>query len=82
MEPKLSPRDLNKVPACHGRDETPTCEEDAWGGHEKVAQHGCCLLHISEPTRLGMISYAVFCLKKKITRSTTNNDPPHTSTYD
>ena len=24
-----------------------------------------CLLHISEPTRLGMISYAVFCLKKK-----------------
>src|SRR5450756_2774328 len=31
----------------------------------------CCycqnlsLIHISEPTRLGMISYAVFCLKKK-----------------
>ncbi|VTU55684.1 hypothetical protein AMBR_LLDLPDMO_03372 [Lactiplantibacillus plantarum] len=24
---------------------------------------------IHEPTRLGMISYAVFCLKKKITRS-------------
>ena len=24
------------------------------------------LIHISEPTRLGMISYAVFCLKKKI----------------
>src|SRR5450756_1585380 len=26
----------------------------------------CCLslIHISEPTRLGMISYAVFCLKK------------------
>src|SRR5450756_1953056 len=23
------------------------------------------LIHISEPTRLGMISYAVFCLKKK-----------------
>ena len=22
-------------------------------------------IHISEPTRLGMISYAVFCLKKK-----------------
>ena len=22
------------------------------------------LIHISEPTRLGMISYAVFCLKK------------------
>src|SRR5450756_2863356 len=28
------------------------------------------LIHISEPTRLGMISYAVFCLKKK-KRSTT-----------
>src|SRR5665648_1252078 len=23
----------------------------------------CLLIHISEPTRLGMISYAVFCLK-------------------
>src|SRR5450759_4897462 len=29
------------------------------------------LIHISEPTRLGMISYAVFCLKKK--KSTHNN---------
>src|SRR5428012_17231 len=26
------------------------------------------LIHISEPTRLGMISYAVFCLKKKTRR--------------
>src|SRR5659263_321009 len=25
---------------------------------------GLSLIHISEPTRLGMISYAVFCLKK------------------
>ena len=29
------------------------------------------LIHISEPTRLGMISYAVFCLKKKKRRDTT-----------
>src|SRR5428012_5994 len=29
------------------------------------AEHGLSLIHISEPTRLGMISYAVFCLKKK-----------------
>src|SRR5665648_1163088 len=29
------------------------------------------LIHISEPTRLGMISYAVFCLKKK--KNTTKN---------
>src|SRR5428012_24000 len=27
--------------------------------------HSLSLIHISEPTRLGMISYAVFCLKKK-----------------
>ena len=32
------------------------------------------LIHISEPTRQAEISYAVFCLKKKICeiRSTTN----------
>src|SRR5450756_1533394 len=30
----------------------------------RVLQH-LSLIHISEPTRLGMISYAVFCLKKK-----------------
>src|SRR5450756_2260316 len=29
--------------------------------------HDLSLIHISEPTRLGMISYAVFCLKKKKT---------------
>src|SRR5450756_2772827 len=29
------------------------------------------LIHISEPTRLGMISYAVFCLKKKNERNGT-----------
>src|SRR5450756_1743440 len=31
---------------------------------------GLSLIHISEPTRLGMISYAVFCLKK-------NTGPEH-----
>src|SRR5450759_4309908 len=30
-----------------------------------VRQQIMSLIHISEPTRLGMISYAVFCLKKK-----------------
>ena len=30
-----------------------------------VLFEGLSLIHISEPTRLGMISYAVFCLKKK-----------------
>src|SRR5450756_2862727 len=31
---------------------------------------GLSLIHISEPTRLGMISYAVFCLKKKKHKTT------------
>src|SRR5665648_1224898 len=31
----------------------------------KSAAQRLSLIHISEPTRLGMISYAVFCLKKK-----------------
>ena len=31
---------------------------------KKTMEH-LSLIHISEPTRLGMISYAVFCLKKK-----------------
>ena len=35
---------------------------DNWAG----APLFLSLIHISEPTRLGMISYAVFCLKKKI----------------
>src|SRR5659263_645049 len=30
----------------------------------KSAIYNLSLIHISEPTRLGMISYAVFCLKK------------------
>src|SRR5678816_4707451 len=39
---------------------------------EREPEHRCCmavvslsLIHISEPTRLLSISYAVFCLKKK-----------------
>src|SRR5659263_723034 len=31
----------------------------------EFAVQNLSLIHISEPTRLGMISYAVFCLKKK-----------------
>src|SRR5450756_1685641 len=33
--------------------------------HEEAYRWALSLIHISEPTRLGMISYAVFCLKKK-----------------
>src|SRR5450756_2790064 len=32
------------------------------------------LIHISEPTRLGMISYAVFCLKKKKKKKKNNQN--------
>src|SRR5450756_2636098 len=36
---------------------------------DKVTGLDLSLIHISEPTRLGMISYAVFCLKKKKQRN-------------
>src|SRR5450756_2851713 len=35
------------------------------GGRADRLRQDLSLIHISEPTRLGMISYAVFCLKKK-----------------
>src|SRR5665648_709953 len=34
-------------------------------GIKNPGGYSLSLIHISEPTRLGMISYAVFCLKKK-----------------
>src|SRR5450756_308569 len=47
-----------------------TCDPTRGGRHvlgrhaqPRVAEY-LSLIHISEPTRLGMISYAVFCLKK------------------
>src|SRR5665254_21263 len=43
-------------PGCGGRRLTLAC----W-----AAPPGLSLIHISEPTRLLSISYAVFCLKKK-----------------
>src|SRR5665648_1200223 len=42
--------------------EPPPGRRDLRARHE---QYNLSLIHISEPTRLGMISYAVFCLKKK-----------------
>ena len=38
--------------------------------------HDLSLIHISEPTRLGMISYAVFCLKKKKKQNMVKNKGP------
>src|SRR5665648_201127 len=47
-----------------------------------VWSYDLSLIHISEPTRLGMISYAVFCLKKKKsktnkTHTVTRKNQPH-----
>src|SRR5450756_271769 len=43
-------------------------DDDSQGLERRLSHHRVLylsLIHISEPTRLGMISYAVFCLKKK-----------------
>ena len=44
-----------------------------------MARQKLSLIHISEPTRLGMISYAVFCLKKK--KKIQNKNKEYFSTY-
>ena len=55
-------------------------------GRNVTKMDALSLIHISEPTRLGMISYAVFCLKKKKTlnkktRSTSCNYTDHISDH-
>src|SRR5450756_912585 len=47
-----------------GKGEAVSIEEIPADLVEKAAEYRLSLIHISEPTRLGMISYAVFCLKK------------------
>src|SRR5450756_322991 len=42
-----------------------TSDQPTRGIYQRLAALELSLIHISEPTRLGMISYAVFCLKKK-----------------
>src|SRR5450759_360901 len=54
------PQDKDKDKAPLG----PTVVFDAGQNSAANLAH-LSLIHISEPTRLGMISYAVFCLKKK-----------------
>src|SRR5450756_2075652 len=47
--------------ACRRRESDLLLSQGTWEGMPWYLS----LIHISEPTRLGMISYAVFCLKKK-----------------
>src|SRR5450759_4261703 len=51
----------------HGKDvvwvPTPQTLVDKMLDMAKMTPQDLSLIHISEPTRLGMISYAVFCLK-------------------
>src|SRR5450756_2830373 len=59
----LSPRRSRRherAPAGHGRARGKEDADEPCGRPLHLS-----LIHISEPTRLGMISYAVFCLKKK-----------------
>src|SRR5450756_3200999 len=60
--------DIGQLPRIHSRhaacvDLLPFPVEGLPGSKRIPAE--LSLIHISEPTRLGMISYAVFCLKKK-----------------
>ena len=43
----------------------PYTKEELRSAIKDTIRINLSLIHISEPTRLGMISYAVFCLKKK-----------------
>src|SRR5450756_24138 len=51
--------------ASEGYAEIPAFTRGEYVDHWFEKHLGLSLIHISEPTRLGMISYAVFCLKKK-----------------
>src|SRR5450756_2269116 len=63
LRPDFSPEDLVLLLMANAGVVAATAgtAPDAW--RRLVAY--LSLIHISEPTRLGMISYAVFCLKKK-----------------
>ena len=61
---------MQKYPSfCLRQKSPPAGRVSGWAG-KAVHVLGLSLIHISEPTRLGMISYAVFCLKKKKKKNT------------
>src|SRR5450756_769974 len=54
------------APAASGKGHPRLIAGSYYGGDLRgILRQDLSLIHISEPTRLGMISYAVFCLKKK-----------------
>src|SRR5665648_911952 len=57
--------DLTEYGHLKGCDGGRTDVDICCSGFTSRGQRCLSLIHISEPTRLGMISYAVFCLKKK-----------------
>src|SRR5450756_3024027 len=73
----IAAKTVEPHPKLEGTIHTAAAEIEKAGGHAlplavdvreeaavKAAIEQLSLIHISEPTRLGMISYAVFCLKK------------------
>src|SRR5450756_1001482 len=62
LEGELAPVECLRNPLVCDRAADCVAREP-WG--EMTMAMRLSLIHISEPTRLGMISYAVFCLKKK-----------------
>src|SRR5450756_1711637 len=80
LQPAIKHMPMGVASTYHARDPYPVYYTHGKGPHvwtvdgQEIADfhngYGCmvqglALIHISEPTRLGMISYAVFCLKKK-----------------
>src|SRR5450756_1791245 len=69
--PDLASQRTRFSPATRPRPRRPqerqsTTERELRACASEIDADACLsLIHISEPTRLGMISYAVFCLKKK-----------------
>eukprot|EP00658_Telonema_sp_P-2_P015453 TRINITY_DN15941_c0_g1_i3.p1 TRINITY_DN15941_c0_g1~~TRINITY_DN15941_c0_g1_i3.p1 ORF type:complete len:113 (+),score=24.66 TRINITY_DN15941_c0_g1_i3:105-443(+) len=63
--------DLERVPSLYGFElgsvSIPASEKGWSTVHGEATEDDLSLIHISEPTRLLSISYAVFCLKKKTT---------------
>ena len=64
-DPSILRRMAERI-AYRGPDEEGELVEGPLGlAHKRLAVIDLSLIHISEPTRLLSISYAVFCLKKK-----------------